>query len=683
MEMTLLANGWNAGANAWRRRASGAFAWAARRLDPTPSVVECSAETLRETLATLIGTLPIRVIMSDRDLRVVAASSSAADGVVLADQQSMVGRRVMDIDPVYFAPFVPLCERCLAGETITVPRVRARQNGRPIWLRTQISPLRDPDGSISGLISVSTDITDVVETLEVAERSEQRLKVAVEIAELHVWELDYATGELATTGAPESFFDGSISTAQMIADTNITIHPEDRERVAEAWREAIETDTPFRPEYRINRADGQEVWAACTIKLVRDVDGAPLRLVGAMQNITAQRQAAAALVQAKEDAEAANRAKGLFLATMSHEFRTPLNGVLGMAQAMAADTLTPVQRERLLTIRQSGETLLTVLNDVLDLSKLEAGELELEMMDFDVSALVSRVIDAFSGVAAGKSLTLTSRIEAAALGRYRGDCGRIRQILSHLVSNSLKFTDAGEVTLRADRVGDDLVFVVADTGIGIPADRMGLLFAKFQQLDASTARRFGGTGLGLAIGRCLADLMGAAIAVTSEEGVGSRFQLTLPLARLGDEMEPDGLAVAPAAADGPPLRVLAAEDNSVNQFVLRTVLRQAGIDPRIVSDGSEAVAAWREQEWDVILMDVQMPVMDGLCATRAIRAAECAPGRRRTPIVALTANTMADQRQAYLAAGMDRLVAKPIRVDDLFEALSAVLDADAGAVAAA
>ena len=313
---------------------------------------------------------------------------------------------------------------------------------------------------------------------------------------------------------------------------------------------------------------------------------------------------------------------------------------------------------------------------MLDLSKIEAGKLELEMVDFDLSAVVDQLVAAFAGVAAGKSLALASKIEAAASGRYRGDCGRLRQILSNLISNSLKFTDAGEVRLEVDRAGRDLVFAVTDTGIGIPADRLGLLFNKFEQVDASTTRRFGGTGLGLAICRHLADLMGAEITVTSEEGVGSRFQLTIPLIRLGEEGAAPQPNTAPAAAeaDGPPLRVLAAEDNSVNQLVLRTLLQQAGVDPRIVSDGSEAVAAWREQAWDVVLMDVQMPVMDGLSATRAIREAERATGRRRTPILALTANAMAHQREEYLAAGMDGLVPKPIRIDDLFAEINALLD---------
>jgi signal transduction histidine kinase/ActR/RegA family two-component response regulator len=375
------------------------------------------------------------------------------------------------------------------------------------------------------------------------------------------------------------------------------------------------------------------------------------------------------LIQARDEAEAANRAKSQFLATMSHEIRTPLNGVLGMAQAMAGDALDPVQRSRLATIRQSGETLLSVLNDVLDLSKIEAGKLELEMVDFDAAQLARDVVGAFTGVAAGKSLALGLDIEEAARGRYRGDLGRLRQILSNLVSNALKFTDAGEVRLSLGRRAEALEFTVSDTGIGIPAGRLPDLFQNFEQVDASTTRRFGGTGLGLAICRQLAALMGGEVEVASREGAGSQFRLIVRLERIGDAAAP----VAPSD-DGPALRVLAAEDNSVNQLVLRTLLQQAGLDPVIVSDGSEAVAAWREREWDIILMDVQMPVLDGPSATRIIRLAERAAGRRRTPIVALTANAMAHQRDEYLAAGMDSLIAKPIQVAELFAVLQTALD---------
>jgi signal transduction histidine kinase/CheY-like chemotaxis protein len=378
-------------------------------------------------------------------------------------------------------------------------------------------------------------------------------------------------------------------------------------------------------------------------------------------------------------AEAANTAKSAFLATMSHEIRTPLNGVLGMAQAMAADRLSRVQRERLEVIHRSGEALLAILNDVLDLSKIEAGKLELEAIEFDLADLAQGAYSAFTALANKKGLSFALDI-GPARGRYLGDPTRIRQVLYNLISNALKFTEEGEIRVTARREGQMLEIAVKDTGVGISPENLVRLFQKFDQLDSSTTRRFGGTGLGLAICHELAHLMGGEITVESEVGQGSRFIVRLPLPLVGEERPPLPLAPQPASDLKPMrLRVLAAEDNAVNQLVLKTLLHQLGLEPTVVEDGQQAFEAWDAAEWDVILMDVQMPVMDGLAAAAAIRAQERATGRRRTPIVALTANAMAHQVEQYIAAGMDGHVAKPIAAADLFQALSdAMAERDPG-----
>jgi signal transduction histidine kinase/ActR/RegA family two-component response regulator len=396
------------------------------------------------------------------------------------------------------------------------------------------------------------------------------------------------------------------------------------------------------------------------------------------------------LLQAQAAMLAASRAKSEFLARMSHEIRTPLNGVLGMAQALAAEPdLKPGHRSSLAVIRQSGESLLAILNDVLDLSKVEAGKLDLETIPFDLEATVRGAQETFAPQAAAKGLSFRLALGDDVAGTYLGDPTRVRQILYNLLSNAVKFTEAGEVSLSVARGAGALELVVADSGIGIAPEDVARLFGRFQQVDSSTTRKFGGTGLGLSICRELAELMGGSIEVRSDAGVGSRFIVVLPLSRLGDATPEAGLGAdtleAGLAREGLTPRVLAAEDNPVNQLVLKTLLAQAGIEPTMVGDGRQAIDAWRTGQFDLILMDVQMPVLDGVAATREIRAAEAEGGRARTPILAITADAMQHQVIEHLAAGFDGHVAKPIDAAKLYEAIAEavrVKDASDGQAAA-
>ena len=393
------------------------------------------------------------------------------------------------------------------------------------------------------------------------------------------------------------------------------------------------------------------------------------------QNDHALKQGFEELTLARDQAEAANTAKSQFLANMSHEIRTPLNGVLGMVQVMELGDLPEAQRDHLHTIRDSGQTLLQVLNDVLDFSKIEAGMMQLSAAEFSMEDLCRAVTATFAGRAAQKGVELDYAVAEDAKGAWMGDAVRIRQVLMNLVSNAVKFTDLGRVSMAVTCEPGGLAIVVADTGIGMAEADIPRLFNKFSQVDESSTRRFGGTGLGLAISRELVDLMGGAIKVHSVPGTGSSFVVWLPLLRL-DAAAPKLRATAapPPAFVDPlerPVRILAAEDNPTNQRVLAALLGTLDVDLTIVDNGALAVEAWHTTGFDLILMDIQMPVMGGVEACRLIRAEEAARGAGPIPIIALSANAMSHQVDEYLRAGMNAHIAKPID----FAALCAAIEA--------
>lgn len=421
--------------------------------------------------------------------------------------------------------------------------------------------------------------------------------------------------------------------------------------------------------------------AAATVAAVR----------GLSRTMARQRAAEAAAVSARRQAEAASRAKSAFIANMSHEIRTPLNGVLGLARALAGADLPPREREQSLLLLESGEALRVLLNDMLDLSKIEAGHFVLDSRPFALRDLLDRLVRLFEPVAAAKGLELRLAAAPDLAEVYVGDETRVRQIMANLISNAVKFTDHGRILVEARPAPQGLRLAVSDTGPGVAADQMALLFQKFVQLDESPTRRHGGAGLGLSLCADLVALMKGDIRAERLPDAGMRFEVVLPLperrntSRPQQEAEPalPAAAVSEVSPCDPPaaLQILAAEDHPINRKVLELLLEPADVECHFVENGQEAVEARRQRDWDLILMDIQMPVMDGIAATRAIRAEEAFLGRKRTPILALTANALQHQQEEYAAAGMDDFIGKPVQPETLYAAIERVVQASGDSAA--
>jgi len=731
------------------------------------------------------------------------------------------------------------------GEVVDHELTGRRVDGGAIFVSATCHYYRDATGTVRGVEGVLRDVTKRKRAEAALGESRERLAFVLKSAQVGAWDWDISAGVATwdeTAAALYGMAPGVLQGPWESFDPNV--HADDLEGLRVAIDNCVETGAPYEAEFRVLRPDGAVVYLAERGRVTRDAAGTPVRMSGVTWDVTGRRATEESLRKAKEQTEAANRelertaqranqlaleaesassAKSEFLANMSHEIRTPMNGVLGMTTLLLDTDLDLEQRDYALTVQNSAEALLTIINDILDFSKIEAGKLEMETLDFDLRSAVEDTCDLPALHAQSKGLELTALVEADVPSALRGDPGRLRQVLTNMIGNAVKFTDRGEVAVSVGLVEEGetaatLRFEVRDTGIGIPAEKLDVLFEAFTQADASTTRRFGGTGLGLTICRRLVELMGGEIGVESEQGVGSTFWFTARfakqdpalLAAIDEQHEPVGVAgvrilavddnatnrkviagmleawhcrhaevdgagpaleaLRAARAEGDPyrivildmmmpdidgetlgaaikndpalagselimmtsmgsrgdagrlealgfaayltkpvkqsqvfdclmvvlnrrerldpqvtpriitrhalaerdkrrVRILLAEDNPINQRVALKTLEKLGYRAEAVGNGVEALEALARRRYDLVLMDVQMPEMDGMEATRRIRDQRSAVSDHGVPVVALTAHAMKEDRDACLAAGMNDYLSKPIKPDELAAAL--------------
>jgi PAS domain S-box-containing protein len=543
-----------------------------------------------------------------------------------------------------------------------------RKDGEWRWVHNRAIQAFEKNGLryASGLI---TDITQRKMAEESLRQSEQRYRLLFERNLAGVFRC-LPTGDVVDCNDAAATILGYDSREDLIGRpaADVFLNPADKEEDA---RKMARRGSMSARELALRRKDGSMVWVMSNSSLIEGPQG--LEVEGTFIDITARKQAEEQMLQAKEAAEAANRAKSEFLANMSHEIRTPMNGVIGMTDLALDTDLTPEQRDYLETVKSSAGSLLDIINDILDFSKIEARKLELERVPFSVRDVVKATIKDLSVQARQKQLSLHYHFAADVPDIAIGDPGRLRQVLMNLVGNALKFTGRGEIVVRATKLPDStLQFSVSDTGIGVSADKQKSIFEAFVQEDTSSTRQYGGTGLGLAIASQLVALMQGRIWLESEIGTGSTFYFT---ARFGladatqikDESQRGETGAIPTQVKK--LHILIADDNLINLRLARSLVAKQGHSAVAVGSGREALMALEQENFDLVLMDVQMPDMDGFEATKAIRAQERS-SKNHLPIVAMTAHAMIGDRERCLEAGMDSYVTKPVDAAKLFNAIA-------------
>ncbi len=618
---------------------------------------------------------PVALAMFDRGMRYIHVSQRWLIDYGLEDRD-VRGMSHYDVFPEIPEAWKDVHLRGLSGEVLRAEEdLFVRADGSKQWQRWEVRPWYHASGGIGGIVIFTEDITDRKQAEHKLLERQADHNRAESVAKIGSWRLDIHRNKLIWSDENHKIFGIPKGTPLTYEKFLATVHPDDREHVHRHWTAALKEGAPYDIDHRII-VDGQIKWVREKAELEFDNSGNLLGGFGTSQDITKKKNLEEELRRAKDAAEEANRAKSEFLANMSHEIRTPMTVIMTSLELLSQGCFQPEHRDLIEMAENSSRRLLTLIDEILDFSRIEARKVVLAVEPFNLPDLIENTQALFALQIEKKGLQLTSTISPQISENYVGSPDRIGQVLVNLIGNAIKFTEKGEIALEVGPAleSGQILFSVRDTGIGIPENKRDLLFQAFSQVDSSLTRNFGGTGLGLAICKRLVELMGGSMHVESAEGEGSTFSFMLPLAAddiaegvgLDDETAP--ISVAPTSG----LRILLVEDDPTISEVMEMILRQRDWEVITASDGWEAIAAYESQRIDLILMDLQMPFMDGLNATRHIRKLEQIRGTH-VPIVALTAHARSEDQELCISAGMDAFLTKPVISERLYAKIESLV----------
>ena len=624
---------------------------------------------------TLVTNLPVGIFQTDKDGKCQYVNQHWSEMTQFTLQQALGDGWIDALHPEdQDIVFVEWQQSVQEARTFALEYRFLQPNGREVWVQGNAVSLKDAEGQVKGYLGSTLEITERKYAETRLAQQQAMLEAMSRQGRIGAWEVDLANSKVYWSAITKAIHEVPNDFEPDLENgINFYKKGESREAIIRAVQAGIRDGTPWNVELELITAKGREIWVAATGQAEIE-SGVCTRLYGSFQDITARKQAEAELIQAKDAAEAAANAKSLFLAQMSHEIRTPMNGVIGMLSLLQGTELTSEQRIQANVAQSSAESLLSLINDILDFSKVDAGKLELELLDFDLHRQLSDFAKAMALKAQEKAIELILDLRGIDQPMVKGDPGRLRQIFTNLVSNAIKFTEQGEIILQTqlDWLEDEQVWLltssVRDTGIGIPPEKAAHLFEPFTQVDASTTRQYGGTGLGLAITKKLCQLMDGDIRVQSEPGLGSCFEFTVRL------QKSDRVATSPSPLDFPTLKLLVVDDNATNRDVLCSQLRQWGADVSVAVNGPSALAQCeiqvqqsnRQPPFDLVLIDLQMPGMDGLDLCQRLRADE---RFQAIPVAIMTAIHSRSYTQQIAEMQDCICLTKPVSPSDLLNTL--------------